>query len=383
MSQGSSMSFPLFSNLPAELRLMIWERVPQPTRLIGQMPCSVCSGIFKDALTQNAERRLCADTRHPDWRLRYIVQSPNHAIFPPLHACRESRSVWLPRYFRPPRYISLRDSGYEPDEDSRLPSYNLRFDVPFISYEADVFTIFHAWAQADVDIGTPLRATIDRFDPVFGPFLGLDRSRIQQIGIGEGAERLVDAVIKLDLNSLPSLRKLFVLCFGPDPRPSHARLRLQMSVSEVQHLDCDLCHIPDHVIATHRLFNHGRLRHPHFSPRPHLTPLRCFLEILKGWLWHAKHTTLQAVQQEDSSAVFDFEDCVLEGDTERGGSGTCPLRHVPGCGPAGHTHNDMVSWVPPFTINCMILYDKSWLRGLDWLPSLDLEALEEKRKGLD
>ncbi|KAK4247258.1 hypothetical protein C7999DRAFT_14694, partial [Corynascus novoguineensis] len=200
--------------------------VPQPTRIIGQMPCSVCSGIFKDEHAQNVERRLCVDTRHPDWRLRYIVQSPNHAIFPPLHACRESRSVWLPRYFRPPRHISLRDFGYETDEDSPLRSCNLRFDVPFISYEADVFTIFHAWAQGDVGIGIPLRTAVDRFTPVFGPFLGLDRSRIQQIGIGEDAEHLVEAVIKLDLNSLPSLCKLFVLCFGPDSRPSHAPLRL-------------------------------------------------------------------------------------------------------------------------------------------------------------
>lgn len=82
-----------------------------------------------------------------------------------------------------------------------------------------------------------------------------------------------------------------------------------------------------------------------------------------------KHTSLQAVQQGDSGVLFDFEDFVFDGDTERGGSGTCPLRHVPGCGPAGHTHSNMVSWVPPFTVNCMMLYDKSWARGLDWLPS--------------
>ncbi|KAK3309544.1 uncharacterized protein B0T15DRAFT_506314 [Chaetomium strumarium] len=376
MSQDSSTPFSLFTELPVELRLMIWESVPQPTCLIGQTPCSACSGgnICKPALTQ-VGRRLCVDTRHPDWRLRYIVLSPEHAIFPPLHACRESRGVWLPRYFRPPRYLSLRDYGYEPDECSGLPSYNIRVDVPFISYETDVFTLFQPWAQADVDIGGLRRTGVDRYGIVFDPFLSLDRSRLQQIAIGEGSELVVEAAIKLDLKSLPSLRKVFVLCFWSGSTAASLPDAATDSGVRGSAFDCDLYHIPDHDIAELHILRYGRFHHPRFGEP---APLRSVLEILKALLWHAQHTALRALPQEEFEMMLDFKDYVLHGSTDDSTRTTCPFRHVPDCGPTGHTHNDMVSWVTPFTISCMMLYHKYYAMDLDGLPLFHAEMPEDE-----
>lgn len=124
--------FTTFSQLPRDLRFLIWELVPRPTRIIGHLPCSKCSS--KDGIER------CAATEYTDWRLQYIVLPRHQAIFPPLHACQESRSVWLPRYYQPLRYLDL----YEYDTNNvKIPGYNLRFNVPFISYSTDIITVFN------------------------------------------------------------------------------------------------------------------------------------------------------------------------------------------------------------------------------------------------
>ncbi|KAL2171075.1 hypothetical protein VTG60DRAFT_3765 [Thermothelomyces hinnuleus] len=189
---------------------MVWERVPQPRRIIAQTVCSNCHFPILGGMSPRIppgldKRKRCIKRQHPDWRVRYIVQPRNQAIFPPLHACRESRRFWLRRYFRPPRYLDLSDYGYVPDEyGQQVSSYKLRFDVPFISYEADVFTILGLWRkQLDVDVRYP-RWGVDGFDRFFDPFLGLDRSRIQNVAVRDDSERLLHVVANLDFKSIPA-----------------------------------------------------------------------------------------------------------------------------------------------------------------------------------
>jgi hypothetical protein len=76
--------------------------------------------------------------------------------------------------------------------------------------------------------------------------------------------------------------------------------------------------------------------------------------------------------------MLDFDNYVLYGHSNDPTRTYCPLQHVPGCGPTGHTHNDMASWVPPFTISCMMLYHKSCAMDLDGLPLFHTEMPEEE-----
>ncbi|KAL2156429.1 hypothetical protein VTH82DRAFT_1174 [Thermothelomyces myriococcoides] len=378
-------SFTLFPDLPAEIRLMIWERVPQPRRIIAQ---TVCFDCFRTgaSLARAAKIRDCITTRHPDWRIRYIVQPRNQAIFPPLHACRESRLVWLGRYFRPPRYLDLRDYGYLPSRHGlRLSSgAQVRFDVPFISYEADVFTVLESWTQADMDIGSlahlPRSVFLRKFDGYFDPFLGLDRSRIRNVAVREGYERLFPLAARLDVKSLTSLRSLSVLSLGPDPRSDRRDGKFHISSAQVQQLNCDICDLPDRAVTEHRLFNQDRLSNPD-TPEAHV-PVFHFRQALKGCLWHTERVTgrdMAALIRHEFYYVFLSE--FLRGLrtwSDNSGSWTCPLHPLPGCGSSGHTYGDIASWEPPFTVGFMLLYDADWAQAMgDRSPYFELISARE------
>ncbi|KAL2188378.1 hypothetical protein L209DRAFT_751283 [Thermothelomyces heterothallicus CBS 203.75] len=100
-----------------------------------------------------------------------------------------------------------------------------------------------------------------------------------------------------------------------------------------------------------------------------MAPVPSFLRILRGWLWHEEHATDRAllVLLADQLQQLEFRQFVLGLIRERNASGTrtCPLGNVPGCGPTGHTYDDMVAWVPPFAMSVMMLYGSSWAKTID------------------
>ncbi|KAJ9150834.1 hypothetical protein NKR23_g3393 [Pleurostoma richardsiae] len=353
------MEFALFPNLPLELRLMVWERVPQPKRIIGLVTCFDCSTSIGRRQITMKKKRTCINQNHPDWRVRYTVQPRDQAIFPPLHACRESRLVWLPHYFQPTRYVSLADCGYrearEGGQDAGGPSYDIRFDVPFINYEADIFAMLYPLRQGDFDV-----AHSDWSWPsLFGfldPFVGLDRSLIRQVALSEDLESLPIFMMKLLPDIFPSLREVTVLVFGARLNDLSQGTLVEIFPPEIQNLDCTLQNIPDKLIVERKLFNDNRLYHRVFNPRPQLRPLQCYLRILRAWLWHAQRCEAVDIwNQTDTGAIAEFDDFALSQD----GRVHCPLVMMDGCGPAGHTFSDVTDWVPPFAINCITVSEKS------------------------
>ena len=354
-----SMEFTVFSNLPFELRLMIWERVPQPRRLVGQVACPNCYGSAPQRTLPASKRQAC-QALHGDWNLRFVALPRNQAVFPPLHACRESRAVWLRRYCATPRYITgnLLD-GVE------ASAYSQRFDVPFVSYEADIFTVFRPldWIGLVPDVPDGPHAWFD-------PFIGLDRSRIRHVAVGEDAEVVGISAVALGLRSLPSLETLWILSFGPGPEMRRDGAQVEMAPEEALDLECGILYVPKRTAAENPLFNAARLGHRRFSPRLHVRPLKCYLAMLKAWLWHAEHSVLGGAEQVLGQDMFMFEDFVLGDPGDDGNapdpSSTCPLvgiPGIPGCGPSGHTHSDMTTWVPLFEMRHLMLYDKaSWIR---------------------
>jgi hypothetical protein len=202
---------------------------------------------------------------------------------------------------------------------------------------------------------------------LFDPFMGLDRSRIRHVAVGEDAEVVGISAGALDLRSLPSLETLWVLSFGPGPEFRRDGAQVEMAPEEALDLECGILQVSERAVAKHPLFSTARLCHRRFSPRLHVRPLRCYLEMLKAWLWHTEHSVLGGAEQVLGQDIFMFEDFVLGDPGENGNapdpSWRCLLVGIPGCGPSGHTHGDMITWVPRFEIHHLMLYNKS-----SWIP---------------
>jgi 2EXR family len=354
--------FTLFSKLPAELRLLVWEHVPQPVRVVGYLPCSRCySSLRGHERSRQQTRRSCAVERHPDWRPRYIVQPREQAIFPPLQACRESRAIWFPRYFRPPRYLNSQD--FDPD-DRGTDEYNMRFDVPFISYEMDIFTVFDVWTRADI-VDNVVESAHD-----FPLFLGLDRKRIQHVAFCEVSERFLHAITGLGLPTLPNLRALSLLIAGPDPGldDSQAYRWLEMPVVDIQYVECELQDIPSRTLLEHPFFGRHRPRNRFFELDPSVRPLHKYLTIFKAWLWHAQNWDPRHFHNTGEDPWWDFLEYVFSSDEDE-----CPLEHLPGWDAGRHSKNEVLNWKPQFSLDCKLFCEKTWLAMLNALSIFQLE----------
>lgn len=352
--------FSLFPELPGELRLAIWDRVAQPARIVGNVPCADCWTRIRQPPSGQRSAN-CSKEKHPDWRLRYVVQPRDQVIFPPLHACKESRGVWLPRYYRPPRYLDL--PGYDPSHPV-FKGYRLRFDVPFISYETDIFTVIDSWTWADIIGGWEI---IHRAN--FDPFIGLDRKRIQQAAFCEIGEGFLAAIIGLKLQTLPRLRSMSLLAMGPDPNTWVYEVSKfkEMPAVDIQELDCVLRDIPHENIDRHPFFDACRPQRRYTQLTPMVRPLRTFFAVFRAWLWHANHWDSNQLVGEDPWWMF--LDYVLEEDNHQ-----CPLGLV-GCGSGGHSKEEMMQWEPDFVIDCKMVCEKAWAVKLDLISLFDVNGL--------
>ncbi|KAK0652744.1 hypothetical protein B0T16DRAFT_443896 [Cercophora newfieldiana] len=330
-SNSSDLTDVLWSfSLPTELCLMIWERVPQPRRLVG-----IISNPSK-----RPSNTFIAQPRH--------LQAP----FPPLHACRESRAVWLRRYSATPQHLTGTRGGI-----------SLRFEVPFVDYDADIFTLFRPLPHPDVPPDS------DDDESLFDPFAGLNRARIRNVAVGEEAEMVGFSAVALGIRSLPNLEVLWILSYGPWPGLHHqggSGADYEITPEGSLQMECGILDVPERAVAEHRLFGGPeRFKHLHFAPRPHVRPLRCFRKMLQAWLWHAENSTLALTGDVGRQDLFVFEDFVLGGETGVGSdpSARCPLTGISGCGPSGHTLGEMTAWVLTFKVRHIMLYIKSgWVQ---------------------
>ena len=329
---GSSANF----KQPTDFCLQ-WEMVPQPERIIGQLPCSKCwKFIFARGIRTPTRNKCAQHENHPDWSLRWVGNSQHQAIFPPLQACRESRAIWLPRFFAPPRYLQLPQEDHKSVERGSECILSLRFDIPYVSYEADIFAVF--------DIGISyLGCDID-------PLLGFDRKRIQRIGISENAWAMVDAIVAIEPQSLPSLRSLSILVSGPDPDVEGAGFSgwQEMHSVDVQNFDCEVRTISEQLVVEHPIFSRSesRLRHLVYEPEPEprLRQLGTYKSLFKAWWWHAMHWEKSELRISSEAPWWDFCSYVLG---EHNDNDTCPLDERKWC-PGSHGKEEMLEWTSGF-----------------------------------
>ena len=332
-------SFAPFSRLPTEIRFQIWDRVPQPQRMIGLAPCPDCLG-------ESAPR--CRRS-HPAWTHFYFVQPRDQAINPLLHACRESRALLLPRYDRPPR---------------EMAEHLVRFEVPFIDYERDIFTIYEEHL----------------LDQPRDPFAGLDRSRIRHIGFSEIPREFIQSLIAMDGQKLTQVKTLSLVVCGPYPpaqQTSGLPLWVQPRQADLPFYDCRVLDLSPELIRRHPFFSELRPRHPMITLEPRLQGVSGYMVFFTAWLWHAFNRDLTGDFRfsGDDDPWWAFTDYVAG---EGGGDdddAPCPLGSLEGCGDeGGHGRREMLLWDPPFEIGCKMICEEGWFERLSGARAFEVDV---------
>ncbi|KAL9489798.1 hypothetical protein ACSS6W_002075 [Trichoderma asperelloides] len=347
--------FTLFPQLPAELRIKIWELVPRPSRVVGVLPPA--SSWYRHYYRAIGSRASSGGNHQGtgSWQCyhyRYIVQPKKHAIFPLLHVNREARDVWLPHFFQPSRH-------------SRVSDLDIRFDTPFISYDTDIFTVFDGWPSRGIPVDTYRSPTILGHDdePMDG-FIALDRKRIKNVALCEIPGDITSFTSSVAIRRLPNLQNLTILALGPNltyrPAPLASQSSsgnslpiLEMLAVDIQRGSSDIYELPLDLVHKSPFLNGSRLRHA-IALSPSIRPLFRYKTFILSLLWHEfrQDNAAEAI----SASWWEYTEYLFEDCRE---DAQCPLM-LSGCGAEGHTKGEMMDWKPNFEINYKLLYATEW-----------------------
>ncbi|KAH6607196.1 hypothetical protein Trco_003509 [Trichoderma cornu-damae] len=387
MATLTETKFTCFQKLPKAIRVKIWELVPEPERLVGWIPCVNCLSISslpeknrQDEDNHLLERKRCMNENHPNWIVKYVVQPRKDVIFAPLHACRESRKVWLPKYVRPPRHMFVESS------DILIP---VQFSVPFISYKSDTFTMFGAWSAGTAfDIGHRMEAPIE-------PFIGLDRGLIQKAGYCEILDLFLPASTLFDLNELPALKKLSLIALGPrGPAPTPQSFQpiydvkslVQMNPFHAQDYDCQIIDLVSPEAGENSIIlNELRPRRPPVDWFPEsLKPFDGYYGYWKAWLWHVVKANANSMVKQNARCWWMIVNFVFADNSNHTRTPEdCPLFPDRCINWMSHKRSDIDNWEPRFEISCKLLCEEQWVTVLrnhvgvkveGWKHPIDREA---------
>ncbi|KOS18195.1 hypothetical protein ESCO_003253 [Escovopsis weberi] len=370
----------IFSCLPTEIRLRIWDLLEPPRRVIALVPCSNC-GLFPASNLPNEnitsrERRRCKETTHPDWDFKYIVHPRSCAVFAPLHVCRESREMWLPRFRRAPRYCR-----------STPTTLRVRFTVPFIDYDRDIFAVLEVLvAYQNKNTWRPKPEIL-----ADQAFVGLDRNLIRFVGMRDNVAVAWNLISLIPFHSLPAMESLTLITLGPVPRQLEPEPEPgpnapppqwhEMSPTQSRYFECHLRDLWSHPTAEWWDNNHfivNRWRPKAFASTRRddpPVPLDDSLTVIEAMLWHyfrlPKGRPMTPAQRARGMVMApSLHRFVMKADIEYSFSTLehvrldCPFM-LTRCGPGGHTRRSMLRWRRPFKILAMYLCETEWLATLD------------------
>ncbi|KAL7916376.1 hypothetical protein GGI35DRAFT_36822 [Trichoderma velutinum] len=355
--------FTCFPKLPTELRMEIWKRVPQPERIVGWIPCGKCRDICRRKSRSREEqdgkplaRQRCMQTNHPNWLVKYVVHPRKDAIFAPLHVCREARELWRTQYYTPPRQIIVNELGID------IP---VQFNVPFISYEHDIFTMFGAWSSTTIfDMESPMEAPIE-------PFIGLDRARIEHGGYSEILDLFFPASTLFEVNELPALRRLSLVTMGPQPQEDEDQedgVLMQMHACVAENYDCQIIDLTSPEIGENSIIlNECR---PRRKPIHWYTKERQFdgyYNYWKAWLWHVVEAQAHFLIKSNTVSWWTIVNFALAENPAWNSSPSpedCPLYPDQCSGPTGHRKCVIDNWKPKFDLSCKYLCEERWVKVL-------------------
>lgn len=353
--------FPRFAELPVELRLLVWNLVPFPNRVIGMVPCM---RMDEKGSGDGSDGPL------PDFA--YVVQPSHLRVFPLLHVNHEARSVWLSRLVQPERsYNATVPAGQSGGNSTVTRSVLVRFNDPFINYDSDIFAVFAPWKPPTSSILVPAADDHHAEDILpIDPFSGLDRNRIRRAGLTELSHGLESAVHSLAIQQLSALEQFVFIVLGPDPwqketthtlgprphlRPAPTRA-LEMRVEDLPRVQCDLWNIDSLAVEFAPFFNTERLRHQ-TALSPIIRPLEKYIVYVKALLWHALAEVLppNLDRHEMIETRFDLLEYVFHGAEDD----LCPLAAEGSC-TVEHRHDDMLDWEPDFTVAFILICERPW-----------------------
>ena len=275
-----------------------------------------------------------------------------------LHACHESRAVWLRRYHRLPRYVDLEMK----DGAVREPYHRIRFAVPFVSYERDVF----AWLTHERPGPAPRGGQYQ-----FHPFMGLDCSRIRHAGLRAQCQWpwfLSALWHTLNGRLLPSLQSLAMISLGPCPDEGRQLPRWQQMPLSALQRPFQFQLQPIKPLWT--------TRHPFWRDKGSWLgqPLGNNPILLKILVWHIVQRNLG----DDENHVLRLLTALT---TKYFGKESHPCwLAVEGCarGGAQHSLKDVVYGVLPCQLRFGLLCEKRWMAELEEVGMFDDEMVKSR-----
>lgn len=356
--------------------MKIWGLVPQPERIIGWVPCGNCRNICRRKSKSREEqdgkplaRQRCKDKNHPNWLVKYVVHPRKDAIFAPLHACHESRELWKTRFYMPPRHMTVKE------EQMDIP---VQFNVPFISYEHDILTMFGAWSSTTIfDLEIPMDAQIE-------PFIGLDRARIEHGGYSEILDLFFPASTLFEVNELPALKRLSLITMGPQPEEDEDQedgVLMQMHPCVSGQYDCQIIDLVNPEVGeSSNILNECR---PRRKPIHWYTKERRFDDYYnywKAWLWQVVEGQAHFLIRTNAVSWWMIVNFALADNPEWNGPPVpedCPLYPDQCSGPTGHRKCVIGHWRPKFEISCKYLCEERWVKVLRDDLNVKLEGWEQ------
>ena len=220
------------------------------------------------------------------------------------------------------------------------------------------------------------------------PFEGLDRARIQHVGVRSVYKELAftRSVWDLQLSTLPSLRSLSLIMLGPAPvAPNEGRGWSQMEpialVAPEPPVDVGVRDISPTQLELHPFFNHSGITTsktietgmPAWIEEYDLRP-KTILLLLKALLWHYAHRDPDRVAREVKGRLAPDYMAPDFGPKNK----PCPLpaAKVKGCGP-GHGRQEILDWVQPYELGVKFLCEKEWLADLENVGVFDDELTKK------
>lgn len=343
---------------------MIWERVPFPERVVTLLaPSSLYSTLRSvDQMdTQSATARNMSSTSREDCHFRYVVQPREHMLFPPMYANREARKVWSHKLWHPKRR-----QEYATADRVRC---TVRYDLPYINYDTDIFTMLFLWDSVTRGGRNP---TIETAQDPIDPFLGLDRSRITNVGVGELGWDLEQACLALSVETLPKLQTLSIVTLGPSAVPPSIRQvgehhtlgpfpNIEMALGEVPSWDCELRDVTSEGLKEHPFFNDNRL-YPLNGLSFSSLRISRFRTHLKAWLFHAEKLAYNRREAQEARVLWwAFSDYLVDDSKDEFG---CPLP-FPCCGKTGHTREEAKEWRKDVYVGHKFLCPTRWRQEMD------------------